>query len=226
MNSSFGGRVGGLRPSSGDGPSWLGWASVIGLTSNENEHRRSAVWLSAAKTDNGEAPPRISSLLRLFCLYLFSWILSKLYALAGFSNLTNPALNYCWQRLQGLIGSFSAPERVSAWLYSQKPELMGYFFQSVVLDVYQSLRFWFFLNIFFFLSYNKLIFHELGTCSLCEPLTERSKQCFHLHEKFVDSMNFKIQMAQPRPHRAFCNEVVSIWVKQPYYGTDFECGYI
>lgn len=100
------------------------------------------------------------------------------------------------------------------------------FFQSVVLDVYQSLRFWFFLNIFFFLSYNKLIFHELGTCSLCEPLTERSKQCFHLHEKFVDSMNFKIQMAQPRPHRAFCNEVVSIWVKQPYYGTDFECGYI
>lgn len=100
------------------------------------------------------------------------------------------------------------------------------FFQSVVLDVYQLLRFWFFLNIFFFLSYNKLIFHELGTCSLCEPLTERSKQCFHLHEKFVDSMNFKIQMAQPRPHRAFCNEVVSIWVKQPYYGTDFECGYI
>lgn len=102
----------------------------------------------------------------------------------------------------------------------------GIFFQSVVLDVYQSLRFWFFLNIFLFLSYNKLIFHELGTCSLCEPLTERSKQCFHLHEKFVDSMNFKIQMAQPRPHRAFCNEVVSIWVKQPYYGTDFECGYI
>lgn len=100
------------------------------------------------------------------------------------------------------------------------------FFQSVVLDVYQLLRFWFFLNIFLFLSNNKLIFHELGTCSLCEPLTERSKQCFHLHEKFVDSMNFKIQMAQPRPHRAFCNEVVSIWVKQPYYGTDFECGYI
>lgn len=28
--------MGGLRPSSGDGPSWLGSASVIGLTSNEN----------------------------------------------------------------------------------------------------------------------------------------------------------------------------------------------
>lgn len=86
----------------------------------------------------------------------------------------------------------------------------GVFFSVCGLRCLPVIAVLIFFKHFFFLSYNKLIFHELGTCSLCEPLTERSKQCFHLHEKFVDSMNFKIQMAQPRPHRAFCNEVVSI----------------
>lgn len=224
MNSSFGGRVGGLRPSSGDGPSWLGSASVIGLTSNEN---------GAARFDSALLKRTMEKLHpgSALCYGYFACIFS----VGCFQSCTlllvspispTPPWTIADKDYRVWLGLFLLQRGFQRDYTARNQSWWVIFFQSVVLDVYQLLRFWFFLNIFFFLSYNKLIFHELGTCSLCEPLTERSKQCFHLHEKFVDSMNFKIQMAQPRPHRAFCNEVVSIWVKQPYYGTDFECGYI
>lgn len=224
MNSSFRGRVGGLRPSSGDGPSWLGSASVIGLTSNEN---------GAARFDSALLKRTMEKLHpgSALCYGYFACIFS----VGCFQSCTlllvspispTPPWTIADKDYRVWLGLFLLQRGFQRDYTARNQSWWVIFFQSVVLDVYQLLRFWFFLNIFFFLSYNKLIFHELGTCSLCEPLTERSKQCFHLHEKFVDSMNFKIQMAQPRPHRAFCNEVVSIWVKQPYYGTDFECGYI